>query len=50
LSPEAETELKILGFILFECQSPVVREQQIVKPMGYGIIEKRRDAEKPLRN
>jgi hypothetical protein len=48
LPPEIEAELKIIGFIPFDLETRFVGKQQVVKLIGYSIIEKRWNPEKLL--
>lgn len=47
-SPEAEAELEILGFVFFEIEALFVREEKVIEPIGYGVVEERRGTPKNL--
>ena len=50
ISPEVEAELEILGFVFCDIESPFVREEKVIQPIGYAVVEERRDSKKPLRD
>ena len=50
ISPETEAELEILGFACCEIEVPFLGEQQVVEPIGYGIVEEGGNPEEPFGN